>query len=62
MKDNKLIWITGLFAAIVIWLVLDQPNYDQQVADLGIRIKDHVASVEAVKQDMDKFNAQWKQY
>ena len=62
MKENKLAWVSVLFVVIVAWLVLDQPKYEQQVDDLGERIKDHVASIEEVKRDMDKFNAQWKKY
>jgi len=60
MKENKLAWIAVLFVVIVAWLVIDQPKYAQQVNDLGERIKDHVASIEEVKQSMDKFNARWE--
>jgi hypothetical protein len=62
MKENKLVWIAVLFVVIVTWLVLDQPKYEKQVNDLGERIKDHVASIETVKQGMDRFDAQWKEY
>ena len=62
MKENKLMWIAVLFVVIVTWLVLDHPKYEKQVDDLGKRIKDHVASIEAVKQGMDRFDAQWKKY
>lgn len=58
----KLVWITALFVVIVAWLVLDQPAYDKQVDELGARIKDHVASIEQVKQDMDRFDARWQEY
>ena len=61
MKENKLAWIAVLFVVIVAWLVIDQPKYEQQVDALGERIKDHVASIEEVKQSMDKFSARWEE-
>lgn len=61
MKENKLVWMVVLFVAIVAWLIFNQPKYEQQVDALGERIKDHVASIEEVKKDIDKFGARWKE-
>ena len=58
----KLVWITALFVVIVAWLIIDQPIYEKQVDELGSRIKDHVASIEQVKWDMDRFDARWQKY